>query len=131
MLFSETATSGLFFDLVPGIVLLPLIGLLINIIIGHKLGEKGVGAVAASASGLAFVVALLQVYSLSVHHEGAMVKVADWIHIGNLALEVGDYHPEARQRIAENFDGWVGWIIATRKPGPTAPATTPGRTAPS
>ena len=30
--------------------------------------------------------------------------------IGNLALEVGDHHPEARKRIAENFDGWVGWI---------------------
>lgn len=30
--------------------------------------------------------------------------------IGNLALEVGDHHPEARRRIAENFDGWVGWI---------------------
>lgn len=30
--------------------------------------------------------------------------------IGNLALEVGDHHPEARKRIAENFNGWVGWI---------------------
>jgi AcrR family transcriptional regulator len=30
--------------------------------------------------------------------------------IGNLALEVGDHHPEARRRIAENFEGWVGWI---------------------
>lgn len=30
--------------------------------------------------------------------------------IGNLALEVGDHHPEARQRIAENFNGWVSWM---------------------
>jgi len=30
--------------------------------------------------------------------------------IGNLAIEVGDHHPEARKRIAENFDGWVEWI---------------------
>ncbi|HXE74928.1 MAG TPA: TetR/AcrR family transcriptional regulator [Candidatus Xenobia bacterium] len=30
--------------------------------------------------------------------------------IGNLAIEVGDHHPEARKRIAENFEGWVGWI---------------------
>jgi len=30
--------------------------------------------------------------------------------IGNLAIEVGDHHPEARKRIAENFDGWVDWI---------------------
>ena len=42
---------------------------------------------AASASGFAFVTALLQLYSLSVHPEGALVKVAEWIHIGNLALD--------------------------------------------
>ena len=30
--------------------------------------------------------------------------------IGNLALEVGDHLPPARQRIAENFDGWCLWI---------------------
>lgn len=30
--------------------------------------------------------------------------------IGNLAIEVGDHHPSARQKIAENFDGWCGWI---------------------
>ncbi len=80
-------TSGLFFVLVPWIVYLPVLGLLINLTIGSKLGEKGVGTVAASASGLAFVVALLQVYSLSLSPEGATVKVADWIHIGNLAID--------------------------------------------
>jgi len=30
--------------------------------------------------------------------------------IGNLALEVGDALPGARQKIAANFDGWVGWV---------------------
>lgn len=30
--------------------------------------------------------------------------------IGNLAIEVGDHHPEARQKIAENFAGWCSWI---------------------
>lgn len=30
--------------------------------------------------------------------------------IGNLAIEVGDHHPEARRRVAENFEGWCGWI---------------------
>jgi AcrR family transcriptional regulator len=30
--------------------------------------------------------------------------------IGNLALEVGDHHPEARKRIAANFEGWVDSI---------------------
>ena len=30
--------------------------------------------------------------------------------IGSLSLEVGEALPAARQKIAENFDGWVGWI---------------------
>ena len=80
-------TSGLFFTLVPWIVYLPVIGLLINLTIGSKLGEKGVGTVAASASGLAFVVALFQLYSLNIAPEGAVVRVAEWIHIGNLAID--------------------------------------------
>ena len=32
--------------------------------------------------------------------------------IGNLGLEVGDHIPEARRLVAENFDGWCGWIEA-------------------
>jgi NADH-quinone oxidoreductase subunit L len=84
--------SELMFKLVPWIVYLPVIGLLINLTIGSKLGEKGVGAVAASASGLAFVVALLQAYALSTIPEGkiaiypAFAPVGEWIHIGNLAI---------------------------------------------
>ena len=30
--------------------------------------------------------------------------------IGNLALEVGDHHPQAREKVAENFSGWCQWI---------------------
>lgn len=30
--------------------------------------------------------------------------------IGNLGIEVGDHHPKARQKVAENFDGWCGWV---------------------
>ncbi len=87
MFFSETSTSGLFFNLVPWIVFAPVVGLLINLIIGSKLGEKGVGAIASLASGSAFVVAILQIISLNAHPEGAVVKVAEWIHIGNLAID--------------------------------------------
>jgi NADH-quinone oxidoreductase subunit L len=86
MLFSETSTSGLFFGLVPWIVFAPVVGLLINLIIGHKLGEKGVGTVASLASGTAFIVAVLQLVSLNAHHEGAVVDLAPWIHIGDLAI---------------------------------------------
>ena len=64
-------TSGLFFTLVPWIVYLPIIGFLLNLTIGSKLSEKGVGTLAAAASGLAFVVALLQLYSLGIAPDGA------------------------------------------------------------
>jgi NADH-quinone oxidoreductase subunit L len=80
-------TSGLFFFLVPWIVYLPIIGMLLNLTIGSKLGEKGVGTIAASASGLAFVVAVMQAYSLGIEPHGAAVRVADWIHVGNLAID--------------------------------------------
>ncbi len=30
--------------------------------------------------------------------------------IGNLALEVSEALPAAREKVAANFDGWVGWI---------------------
>lgn len=30
--------------------------------------------------------------------------------IGNLGLEVGDHHPAAREKVAENFKGWCEWI---------------------
>src|SRR4030042_1058619 len=40
-------------------VFFPVIGLLINLILGGKMGEKAIGAVACLASGLSFVVAVL------------------------------------------------------------------------
>ncbi len=87
MIFSEVATTGPeFFALVPWIVFFPVIGLLINIIFGSRFSEKGIGTVAASASGLAFVVAVLQAISLRSHHEGLTVPLAEWISIGELSL---------------------------------------------
>jgi len=87
MFFSEITTTGPdFFFLVPWIVFFPIIGLLINIIFGGRFSEKGIGTVAASASGLAFVVAVLQAISLTSHPEGMTVPLADWITIGELNL---------------------------------------------
>ena len=78
------ASSGLF-SLVPLIVLLPVAGLLINMIFGGRLSEKVIGIVASLASGLAFVVAALLGYALwSGTGEAVVVPFADWIHIGDL-----------------------------------------------
>ena len=79
----------------PLIVVLPVIGLLVNMIFGGRIlnsgpaGEKIVGAIASTAVGLAFVVSVLQFVSLLGHHEGQVVPVADWITIGDLHIRSG------------------------------------------
>ena len=77
-------SSGLL-PLVPLVVLLPVAGLLINIIFGGRMNEKVIGVVASGASGLAFVVSALLGFSLwSGSGEAVVVPFADWIHIGDL-----------------------------------------------
>ena len=88
MLLSEIATSGpSFFYLAPWLVFFPVIGLLINIIFGGRFGEKLIGSVAATASGLTFVVAVLLAISLRAHPEGTSILLAEWISIGELHLD--------------------------------------------
>jgi NADH-quinone oxidoreductase subunit L len=87
MFLSEAASSGPeFFSLVPLVVLLPIFGLLINIIFGRWMGEKAIGWIASAASGLAFVVAVLLGISLLSHHEQVIVPFAEWINVGNLQV---------------------------------------------
>ena len=75
------------FSLVPLIVFLPVLGLLINIAFGGKMGEKAIGTVASAASGLAFVVSVLLGIALwsggGVEHA---VPLVDWIRIGSLNI---------------------------------------------
>ena len=87
MLFAETASGPTFFYLAPWIVFAPVIGLLINLILGKRLGERFVGTVASLASGAAFVVSVLLFLSLRVQPEGHIEKLVDWIAIGSLHLE--------------------------------------------
>ncbi len=85
MSLSEVVSSGpQFFYLVPWIVFIPVIGLLTNIIFGGRLGEKAIGAIASTAAGLSFVVAVLLAISLVGHPEGKVVPLAQWIKIGIL-----------------------------------------------
>ena len=76
-----------FFFLAPWIVFFPAIGLLINMALGRRLGERGVGIVAVLGSGLPFVVSLLLAYSLSLHPEPVRWTLAQWIHVGALQLD--------------------------------------------
>lgn len=86
MLFSEATPSGLT-NLVPLVVGAPLIGFLINLIFGKRLGEKGIGAVASLATFSAFVVAVLQAIALTQNHEAAHTEPIAWMHIGDLILD--------------------------------------------
>ncbi|HXD09607.1 MAG TPA: hypothetical protein VN653_06060, partial [Anaerolineales bacterium] len=92
MHLSEAVNTGFLF-LAPWLVFAPVLGLLINLILGdwfakQSWGETATGAVASLASGAAFVVSGLLAYSVSAAH-GEMLRwrLAEWIHIGNLSLD--------------------------------------------
>lgn len=76
--------SGTYFTLVPWVVFLPLAGLIINLLVGKRIGEVGIGMVASLASGGAFVVSVLLGLALLGHPEGVTVPFADWITVGAL-----------------------------------------------
>ncbi len=86
MLFSEAAANGTFFNLAPGVLALPLLGLLINLAFGRRLGERAAGWIASLASGAAFVVAVLLALSLRLQPEGAHLVLAPWITAAGLNL---------------------------------------------
>ncbi len=75
------------FPLVPLIVFLPVLGLLVNIAFGGRMGEKAIGAVASAASGLAFLVSVL--LGIALWQNGGAEQVfglGDWITIGSLNI---------------------------------------------
>ncbi len=81
-----------FLDLVPLVVLFPLAGLLINLFMGAKLGEKGVGIVAVGAAGLSFLVAVLMGIALAdTGYHAAVVNfplLSDWIRIPSAGVSI-------------------------------------------
>jgi NADH-quinone oxidoreductase subunit L len=87
MLLSEATSAGGYFNLAPLVVFFPIIGLLLNIIFGGRLGEKAIGTIACLGSGMAFVVAVLLGISLAGSPGGTTVPFVEWITIGSLQLE--------------------------------------------
>ncbi|MBI3173555.1 MAG: NADH-quinone oxidoreductase subunit L [Chloroflexi bacterium] len=85
-------THGFAF-LAPWLVFAPVVGLLINIIFGgwfmkQPWGERAIGAIAATASGAAFVVSALLAYTVFAGHgELARWTLGQWIYIGDLKLD--------------------------------------------
>ncbi len=81
-----------FYNLVPLIVIIPAIGLLINLFAGKYLGEKGVGIVAVGASTGAFLVSvLLWIALVDTGFEAAVVNMPlldGWIRIPSAGVEI-------------------------------------------
>jgi NADH:ubiquinone oxidoreductase subunit 5 (subunit L)/multisubunit Na+/H+ antiporter MnhA subunit len=79
-------------QLVSLVILLPLIGMVINLFWGARLGEKLSGMIGSTASILAFVVALLLFSYLSgSHYQSAVVNppfLDGWLRIKSIGLEI-------------------------------------------
>ena len=79
--------SGTFFYLAPWVIFLPALGLVVNLLIGKRLGNHGAGIVASLATGSAFCVALLLAFSLVRQPDGEIFKIAEWLSIGTLKVD--------------------------------------------
>src|SRR5688500_7801973 len=85
--------SGLF-NLIPLIIIFPLIGVIINLMFGRKLmpdrDSRGPAVVSTTLAALAFLIAVLQFVALLAHPEGAEVHFFQWftLPIGERVLEV-------------------------------------------
>lgn len=79
--------SGQIMNLAPWVVFLPVIGLVINLLVGKRFGEVFSGVVGSLATGLAFVVAILLASALAAQPGGATVKLGEWISVGSLKVE--------------------------------------------
>ena len=80
-------SSSAIFTLVPWVVFIPVIGLLLNLLIGKRLGELGSGLIGSLASGGAFVVAILLALALRANPEGATHLLANWLTVGKLSVD--------------------------------------------
>lgn len=84
------------FDLAFLTLLFPIAGLLINILLGQRIGEKGIGLVACLASGMAFVISVLTLFALlnieaaGEASGGRLVErmLYEWAAVGDLRIPI-------------------------------------------
>ena len=74
------------FRLIPWVVFFPLIGLLINLLIGKRISEALCGWIASLATLASFVIGGILFFQLKAHPEPVVVHLADWIKLGSLQL---------------------------------------------
>ena len=73
------------FSLVPWVVLIPLIGLILNLLLGRRLGEAFSGTLATLAAGGSFVVAVLLAVGLSRDPHPTVVPFLNWITLDDFS----------------------------------------------
>jgi len=76
------------FGFVPLILIFPILGLLINLAFGNKLGEKWVGIFACGAAAASFTVAVGILVTLLRVPEGGEVLLWEWLRIGTLEVPI-------------------------------------------
>jgi len=78
-----------FFNLAPWGVLIPLIGLVINLLVNGRWGEKFAGILASLATGLSLVISILLAVALGSHPQAVTVSLGNWITIDSLSVDWG------------------------------------------
>lgn len=72
----------------PFMLVFPLLGLLVILTFGLRLGEKGVGIVACTASALAFAVAVGMLIAILGDPAGKDLLLWEWLQIGTLEIPI-------------------------------------------
>jgi NADH-quinone oxidoreductase subunit L len=72
------------FSLAPALVLLPIAGMLFNLIFGKRMRQGAVGAIASLAAGLTFGLSALFAAALASNPQAATFRFLDWIQVGTL-----------------------------------------------
>ena len=77
------------YSLLPWVIFFPILGILVNLVAGKRLGEKFSGTVGCLASGLSFLVSLLLANALQVTPGVYHLELAKWLSIGSLDISWG------------------------------------------
>jgi NADH-quinone oxidoreductase subunit L len=80
------AQGGSLFAYAPLVIFFPVLGLLINMILGRRLGERFAGTLASLAVAASFVVAIVEFIALQGRPEGETVLLANWIALGGISI---------------------------------------------
>jgi NADH-quinone oxidoreductase subunit L len=70
--------------LAPWVVVFPLAGLLINLVLGRRIGEAGVALTACLAAAASFVVSVLLLVGLRAHPGATVITLGTWMSVGTL-----------------------------------------------